>query len=111
MQDRRRASRIRSYLGARITYDRGQFSVDCLVRNQSPDGALVILSAAVMLPDAIDLFVLRTGTTRHARIVWRSGDRAGLAFLRNSLPDGVISLDRARRRRASPPDDPDPIAG
>ena len=41
----------------------------------------------MILPRIVDLAVTCGNQTRHAKVVWRSGTQAGLAFLDASEPD------------------------
>jgi hypothetical protein len=80
MDERRRHPRRRSLLGAQIVDQGLSMVLDCTARNVSDGGALLAVDPAVPIPDQF-LFVLRHGDPRvPARLVWRRGDRAGVAF-------------------------------
>lgn len=103
MQDRRRVARGRSYLGARIAFNGRASVADCLVRDFGPRGAGVAMSNTVMLPDIVDFEIACRGLSTRARVVWRTQDRLGLAFVE---PGGagtgsaaVVSIATARRLR------------
>lgn len=100
MQDRRRAARGRSYLGARIAFNGRASVADCLVRDFGPRGAGVAMSETVMLPDLVDFEIACRGLSTRARVVWRTQDRLGLAFVASAGADaGVVSIATARRIR------------
>ncbi len=47
--------RLRTYLGAKISFDAGYCVIDCLVRDLSQDGAKLVLSeTAILLATSID---------------------------------------------------------
>lgn len=97
MQDRRRAPRRRSYLGARIAFNGRACVADCLVRDLGREGAGVAMSETVMLPDVVEIEIPARGLVARARVAWRRPDRLGLTFL-DAAP-AVASLAGARRLR------------
>jgi hypothetical protein len=52
----------------------------CLIRNLSEDGARIILSQTVAIPDMIELHIPQREQTVSARMQWRRADEIGLAF-------------------------------
>jgi hypothetical protein len=75
--------------------------MDCLVRNMSGAGAKLDFSGAVTIPDEVDLTITRRAETLRARIIWRRGDEAGVAFRRPRPGAEVVRIDVARRLRTS----------
>lgn len=75
----RRAARRRRVLLAAQAFAAGcsQF-MECTIRNLSSGGAAVRLTASA--PDTFELRILRDGSSRMARTIWKDGDRRGLAF-------------------------------
>jgi hypothetical protein len=59
-----------------------------------------MLSAAVSIPNGLDLTIAQRRETRRIRIIWRRGDEAGAMFLHADTRSGLVSLDLARRLRA-----------
>jgi hypothetical protein len=55
--------------------------MDCQVRNFSPNGARVAFTNAATVPDQFDLTIGRKERSFKARMVWRSVNEAGVAFL------------------------------
>ena len=98
--ERRSIARARTYLGARVAFNDRYSTMDCLVRNMSPAGAKLEVSGGVTLPDEVDLTITKRAETLRARILWRRGDEAGLAFLHHHPGSTVVPLDLARRLRA-----------
>ncbi|WP_412758542.1 PilZ domain-containing protein [Methylobacterium radiotolerans] len=83
MLERRNTPRLRTYLGAKISFDASYCVVDCLVRDLSQNGAKLVLSETAILPGYFDLIVPKKGWTLRAELVWRGTDRIGVAFLNN----------------------------
>ncbi|HEX2725365.1 MAG TPA: hypothetical protein VHN20_06060 [Beijerinckiaceae bacterium] len=57
------------------------------------------MPAAVKLPQAFNLMLLKTNSSRHVLLKWRNGDFAGVAFV---LPEDT-GLAKAARPPAAPP--------
>ena len=94
--ERRKAQRLRSLLGGRVSFNQSHSTLDCVVRNLSDDGALLLVSDAVALPNAFDLEIARKQRSYTARIRWRDGERVGVAF--ETQPGAeIVPLDIARR--------------
>lgn len=94
--DHRRFLRVRSYLQAKAVFDSGQKSLDCLVRNQSSGGMRLAISQVVLLPDEFDIVISKKGQRSRVRLIWRSADEVGVAFV--------------GERPGSNPDEPTPVA-
>jgi len=79
MEERRRCVRTRTLKSATIIIDPRSSVLDCIVRNLSPDGALLLIPS-LAVPDRFDL-IFSTSRARHAcRVAWRGSDRVGVAF-------------------------------
>ena len=79
MQERRQSQRIRTLKSGKIVIDRETSALDCIVRNLSPGGALLLVPS-IAVPDQFDL-ILSANRTRHVcRVAWRAHDRVGVAF-------------------------------
>ena len=78
--DQRIAPRLKALLAAKISFNNGQSTLDCLIRNLSDTGAKLIVSAAIALPDSFDLLIPQKSVTRRVRIVWRRGEEMGVRF-------------------------------
>src|SRR3954451_11399225 len=74
--NQRAAPRMRTLIAAKISFNNGQSTLDCLIRNLSDTGAKLIVSAAGTLPECFDLIVAPKSLTRRARIAWRRGKRS-----------------------------------
>jgi hypothetical protein len=100
VQERRRVPRGRTYLGGKIVFNDRYSSMDCLIRDMSPNGAKVIFTNTVGVPDEFDLEIKKTCETRRIRVVWRRADEAGVMFLDQQPKAELISLDLVRRLKA-----------
>jgi hypothetical protein len=80
MSERRGSRRQKSFLRGVVYFDNGRSSMDCLVRDISEEGARIMLSESVIVPDAVKLHIPQRAQTRDARIQWRRGDEIGIAF-------------------------------
>ena len=55
--------------------------MSCLVRDLSDEGARIILSQGVTIPDMIKLHIPQREKTFDAQVQWRRGDEIGLGFI------------------------------
>jgi hypothetical protein len=106
MGERRRSSRQKSFLRGCIYFNNRHSAVDCLVRDLSTAGARLIFSAAVNVPDAVDLYIPQKEETLLAHLQWRCGEEAGVSFSKAgqmgaapSPPDQDLSNRVARLER------------
>jgi PilZ domain-containing protein len=79
MEERRRARRIRTLKAARIVIDPNASALDCIVRNLSPHGALLLVSS-LAVPDHFELLFSASRARHHCRVAWRAMDRVGVEF-------------------------------
>lgn len=80
MDERRQVSRARSFMGASIVFNKGDSSMECVVRNLSDHGARVAFSGTVLFPDEFKLAIAQKAASHRARVVWRNPKEAGIAF-------------------------------
>jgi hypothetical protein len=81
MAERRQSSRQKSFLRGCIYFNNRRSAIDCLVRDVSAAGARLIFSAAVNVPDVVDLYIPQKEQTLRAKVQWRYGEEAGIAFV------------------------------
>ena len=79
MQERRAVSRRRTFLKGVLTFNNGNSSEDCLVRDLTEAGAL-IEQPHPEAPGSFDLLIPSKTLRTSARIAWRVGGRFGLLF-------------------------------
>jgi hypothetical protein len=97
MYERRQSIRLRSILGGVMSYNERRSTMDCVVRNFSPDGAKIVFSNPTPIPNDFDLEIRQKERTFRARAVWRSETEAGVRFVAPESQPRVIPLDYARR--------------
>ena len=97
MVEKRKAARSRTLLGGVIAFNNRASTMDCQVRNFSAGGAKVIFTNTAVVPDQFDLQIARKERSFRARMVWRSPDEAGVAFLNEYNQDVPVPLEWARR--------------
>ncbi|MFL6797750.1 MAG: PilZ domain-containing protein [Xanthobacteraceae bacterium] len=80
MSERRGSTRQKSFLRGCVYFNNKRSAIDCLVRDVSAEGARLIFSEAVSVPDRIDLHIPQKDETLTAHVEWRHGDEIGVAF-------------------------------
>jgi hypothetical protein len=101
LNERRRAPRQKSLLGGKVIFDNHNCSMDCTVRNFSPEGALIVSTESYRMPQAFDFAIPLREEEFHATIVWRKGAMAGLALKVAEIPFATAArhlTPRALRR-------------
>ncbi len=78
--EQRRVPRLRTLLGGIVQFDDHTSTMDCTIRSLSAYGARVELAEAFRLPDAFDLAIPHHDQVHRAEVMWRRGERAGLAL-------------------------------
>jgi len=68
MTERRHAQRQKSFLRGCVYYNKRRNAVDCLIRYISDEGARIIFSDAVSVPDIIDLYIAQKEQTLRAHV-------------------------------------------
>ncbi len=96
-RERRRSPRQRTLLGGIVTFNGRRSVLDCAIRNISHDGALLMLSDAVALPQAFELEIPSRQRQYATQAVWRSSERVGIVF---TEPVEAVPLDLMRRLQA-----------
>jgi hypothetical protein len=80
MGERRHSLRQKSFLRGCVYFNKRRNAVDCLVRDISDEGARIIFSDAVSVPDLVEIYIPQKEQTLRARVQWRHGHEVGLAF-------------------------------
>jgi PilZ domain len=88
MDDRRRRTRQKSFLRGCIYFNNRRSAADCLVRDISATGARVIISAAVSVPDFVELYIPQKEQTLRAHVQWRRRDEMGVSFAEEAHDSG-----------------------
>jgi hypothetical protein len=80
MAERRGSPRQKSFLRGCIYFNNRRSVLDCLVRDLTEDGARIIFSHTVNVPDIVELYIPQREQTLRAHVKWRRGDDVGLDF-------------------------------
>ena len=99
MSERRNSRRLKSFLRGFVYFDKRRGAMSCLVRDLSGEGARIIFSENVTVPETFDLHILQKNQTLRARVTWRRGDEIGLGFsaanpAADPLPDAAELMKR-----------------
>jgi len=93
MTERRQTARLRSLLGARARYNQDRVTLDCVVRNISDGGALLVVSDAVALPGLFELDIAQRQRSYSAHVRWRNGTRVGVSFETHATTGAVATAE------------------
>ena len=80
--------RQKSFLRGCVYFNKRRSALDCLIRDISSEGARIIFSDTVNVPDVVELYIPQKEQTVRAHVQWRHGDEIGLAF-----PDAMRAAD------------------
>jgi hypothetical protein len=89
----RAAGRGRTFLAAKVSWDGGAFTFDCIMRDLSDTGARLRLPASRAVPAAFFLLEVRTGDIWEVQVAWRRYPEIGVTFLRNCSQDADAIVD------------------
>jgi hypothetical protein len=96
MGERRHAGRRKSFLRGLVYFGNKHGALSCLVRDLSDQGARIIFSENVTVPEAFDLHIVQKNQTLRAKMTWRRGDEIGLDFIAaNAAPASEAKPDTA----------------
>lgn len=98
--ERRHTLRSRTFIGGRAIFHQRLSTLDCLVRNLSEDGALLVFPRIIPLPELFELYLPLRRESRMVRSRWSDRERMGVSFAATTRQDNApIQLDRVRRLR------------
>ena len=80
MNERRTASRKRSFLKGTVYFNNRLASIDCVVRDFSDAGARLEFASVVTLPDGFELYIPTRDQTLDAHVRWRNDTEIGVTF-------------------------------
>jgi hypothetical protein len=103
MQERRKQQRSRVFWAAKVSFNRRQSLLDCVVRDMSETGAKLAVTESAFVPREFELVIPKRAAAYQARIIWRQSDEVGIQFETGKV-DPSPDLVR-RRRRDLPPED------
>lgn len=82
MAERRPAQRSRVLLAGILSYENGNRSFRCSIRDLSVTGARISLPPGFVVPRAVFLIEIRARIAHEAERIWSDNKSAGLKFLR-----------------------------
>ena len=88
--DARKFERKRAPMSAKLTDLKGQFVIDCTVRDISVVGAQVVLPSGQPIPDKVFLIDLTNRIAYKSHVPWWRPQSAGLAFQETYKLDDVV---------------------
>jgi hypothetical protein len=94
----RRAPRERAFLAANISYNNGSLTLSCTVMQISATGAKINVPAQTNLPEVFQISIPQKSVERRARLIWRRGDTAAIAFAPVAVPVEAPADDPAAAR-------------
>lgn len=97
MVERRGEQRFRSLLGAQISFNRRQSTMDCIVKNIAPHGAMVVFPNTALMPTEFTLHIPHREETHTAKVIWRRHDRVGVKL--SDLERTGVPIEYAKRIR------------
>jgi hypothetical protein len=80
IQERRGAERTRCFLPAQIVFNDGASRIECMIKNVSARGALVVTTGSTPVPLEFDLFIPRRNETKRAVVRWSNQASYGVVF-------------------------------
>jgi hypothetical protein len=80
MDERRASPRQRRLNGAKIVFNNNSSVIDCIVRDLSSQGARLLVTSPVGIPDRFDLRIDRNGACHPSKVTWRANDQIGVSF-------------------------------
>jgi PilZ domain len=98
MIERRKEPRQKSLLGGKVVFNRRHSVMDCVVKNISPHGALVVFPQVSLTPSEFMLHIPHRDETYSAKLIWRHHDRAGVILSENEAFE--VPIDYAKRIRS-----------
>ncbi len=75
---RRSVPRSRSLLAGKVANADASLTVDCVIRNLTPGGAMIETVAPHLVPAEFHLLQVTEGVAWDATLVWRRGNRIGV---------------------------------
>lgn len=79
MDEKRKVPRARTLKGARIVFNDGRSTINCIIGNLSATGALLRVVSVVGVPPTF-ILVGADGVGHLCRIVWKSATELGVTF-------------------------------
>jgi hypothetical protein len=78
--EKRKEPRTRTLKTARIVFNDGRSVIDCVVRNLSAHGALLVVPSLLGVPERFELVIDSDGFRRAVRARWKREAKIGVEF-------------------------------
>lgn len=75
------SERTRCCIGAKIVFNDGLSSIDCIIRNMSASGARLEVDGSIAVPQDFELEMPSQGVTRRVSARWRDVNAVGIEFI------------------------------
>ncbi len=96
--ERRGGQRNRALLAGKVANEDASRTLDCVIRNLSPDGAMIETSTPHLVPAEMHLVQIKEGIAWDAEVIWRRGNRIGVKLkTRHDLRESTEKQLRALR--------------
>lgn len=86
MDEKRKSQRRRILKLGKITFNDGNSSIDCTIRNISATGALLLVASPVGIPEQFVLLIEADHLRRNCQVVRRTSQELGVRFDLASSP-------------------------
>ena len=86
-EERRAVPRVRSLKKGVIAFQNGYCTTECMIRNKSEIGAMLLVSQNRAIPDIFKLKVHLESDFRPAEVVWRTPDAMGIRYVDAKFAD------------------------
>jgi hypothetical protein len=78
--ERRHGGRARALLSGKLCFEDATKTIDCVIRNITPGGAMVETPTPQLVPGRLQLMQVSEGIVWDAEVAWRRGARIGLVL-------------------------------
>ena len=96
--ERRRGQRNRALLSGKVANQDATQTLDCVIRNLSPDGAMIETPTPHLVPAELHLVQISEGIAWDAEVIWGHGNRVGVKLIgRHDLRESTEKQLRALR--------------
>ncbi len=85
MIERRKMTRNRCLLGARVVFNGRNSTMSCTLRNFSEDGAMLLFGETPYIPQQLEIVLDNRTTLMPVQVAWRRDNTVGIAFPRGSF--------------------------
>jgi diguanylate cyclase (GGDEF)-like protein len=91
--------RGRTLLAAKVIFNFGQSTINCVVRRITDDGATIELESGLGIPEHFQLSIASEGAVLPCKLVWQSEKQIGVTFETQQAADAAASKENAPEER------------